>query len=123
MKLLDTSAVISLLGGDQRTEEIVAQEDETFCTCFPVQCELYRGTELARKTRKGEKEVESLIDELEYLESGRQAAKKVAELRDSYSDINSFDLMIAAICIVNSVEIITKDQDFAKIRELKAQLI
>lgn len=123
MKLLDTSAVIGLLRGEKEIEEIVAEKDETFCTCFPVQCELYRGTKLARRTEEGEKEVESLLDELEHLEAGNEAAKKVAELKGKYSEISNFDLMIAGICIVKDVEIITKDQDFTKIQELKVQIV
>lgn len=123
MKLLDTSAVIGLLRGNKEIEEIVVEEDETFCTCFHVQCELYRGTKLARRTEEGEKEVESLLDEIEHLEAGKEAAKKVAELKEKYSEISNFDLMIASICLINDVEIITKDHDFTKIQKLKVQTI
>jgi predicted nucleic acid-binding protein len=123
LKLLDTSAVIALLRGDEKIEEIVAEDNATFCTCFPVQCELYRGTKLARRTKEGEKEVESLLDELEHLEAGNEAAKKVAKLKGKYAEISDFDLMIAGICLVNDVEIITKDHDFKKIQNLKVQTI
>lgn len=119
MKLLDTSVIIGLLRGEKEVEELVADEEETLCTCFPVQCELYRGTRLARKTEEGEKEVESLLDELEHLEANKESARKAAELREKYPEINSFDLMIAGICIANNTEIITRDKDFTKIEELK----
>lgn len=122
MKLLDTSVIIGLLRGEKEIEELVAEE-ENFCTCFPVQFELYRGTKIARRTEKGEKEVESLLNELENLEAGKESAKKVAELREKYSEINIFDLMIAGICIANNSEIITKDEDFEKIEEIDAQII
>lgn len=123
MKLLDTSVIIGLLRGEEKTKELAADEEETQCTCFPIQYELYRGTRLARNTEEGKKEVESLMDELETLELGKEAARKVAELREKYPEINSFDLMIAGICIANNTEIITKDKDFAKIDELNIQKV
>lgn len=123
MKLLDTSVAIGLLRGEQEIEKLVAEEEETLSTCFPVQCELYRGTKLARRTEEGEKEVNLLLDELEHLESGKESAKKVAQLRGKYPEINSFDLMIAGICLANNVEIITKDKDFKKIEQINAHII
>lgn len=123
MKLLDTSVIIGLLRGDQEIEQLVENEEETFCTCFPVQCELYRGTRIPRRTEEGHREVNLLLDELEQIKSGRESAKKVAELREKYPEINSFDLMIAGTCLANNVEIITKDNDFEKITELKVQKI
>jgi predicted nucleic acid-binding protein len=121
--MLDTSAVIGLLRGEKEIEEFLAKEEESLCTCFPVQCELYRGTKLARKTEEGEKEVESLLDELEHIEAGKDAAKKVSDLREKYPEINSFDLMIAGICLTKNTEIITKDQDFKEIEEINVQTI
>lgn len=123
MKLLDTSVVINLLRGDEQVKRLVENEEETFCSCFPVQCELYRGIRLARKTEEGEKEVEALLDQLETLEATKESAKKVAELRWKYPGINSFDLMIAGICIANNSSILTKDSDFEKIEELESRII
>lgn len=119
MKLLDTSVVIGLLRGEKDVEDLVAEEEETLCTCFPVQCELFRGTKIARKTKEGEKEVESLLNELKHLEADKKSAKKVAELREKYPEIKSFDLIIAGICLANNAEIITKDKDFEEIKELQ----
>ena len=123
MKLLDTSAVIGLLRGEEYVEELVKEEQETLCTCFPVQCELYRGTRLARRTEEGEKEVDSLLEELEDLKTDKESAKNVAKLKEKYPKIKNFDLMIAGICLAKNVEIITKDEDFEKIEELNVQTI
>jgi predicted nucleic acid-binding protein len=119
LKLLDTSVIIGLLRGEEEIEDLLTQEEETLCTCFPVQCELYRGTRLARKTEEGETQVEALLDELEHLEAGKESAKKLNELRDKYPETKTFDLMIAGICLANNVPIITKDKDFEKIKELE----
>lgn len=120
---MDTSVIIGLLRGEKQIEELVADEEETLCTCFPVQCELYRGTRLARETEEGEKEVELLLDELEHLEADKESAKKVAELKEKYPETKSFDLMIAGICLANNTEIITKDKDFERIEELNVETI
>lgn len=123
MKLLDTSVLVGLLRGEEKVRELVKYEDETMCTCFPVEFELYRGTKLARKTEEGEIEVESLLDELKHLQADKKSAKKVAELRESYPELKTFDLMIAGICLANNTEIITKDEDFEKIDELESHII
>ncbi|MFB6199366.1 MAG: type II toxin-antitoxin system VapC family toxin [Candidatus Nanohaloarchaea archaeon] len=123
MKLLDTSVIIGLLRGEEKAEEIIENEDETLCTCSPIQCELYRGTKLARKTEEGEKEVEALINQLENLEATKESAKKVAELQEKYPEINTFDLMIAAISLSHQASLITKDKDFQKIEELETKII
>jgi len=123
LKLLDTSVIIGLLRGEEKVEELLDGEEETLCACFPVQCELYLGTRLARRTEEGEKEVESLLEELENLEADRESAKKVAELRQKYENINAFDLMIAGICLAKDASIVTKDTDFRKIEELEVEEI
>jgi len=117
MILADTSVLIDLLRGEIRAEKL--EEHGEIATCFPIQCELYKGTKVARNTEKGEKEVKKLIERLEELETGPKAAKKFSELRQKYRDINDFDLMIAAICIANNAAILTQDKDFEKIEEIK----
>lgn len=123
LKLADTSVIIGLLRGNQEIEELVAEEDETLCSCFPVEYELYRGTKLARETEQGEKEVEALIDQLENLDANIESARKTAELKEKYPEISTFDLMIAGICITHNASIITKDSDFEDIEELEVEKI
>lgn len=123
MKLLDTSVVIGLLRGEEEVEEMLESEDETLCTCFPIQVELFRGTRLARRTGKGEEEVERLMDQLEDLEAGRESARKAAELKEEYPGMNGFDLMIAGICVSHDTALVTKDSDFQRVEELETRFI
>ena len=102
---------------------MVAEEEEQLCSCFPVSCELYRGTNLARKTEEGRKEVKALLGEMETLEADDKSASRVAELRSKYRDISTFDLMIAGIGIRHDAGIITKDTDFQEIEELDAEIL
>jgi len=119
MILADTSVLIDLLRGEIKAEKL--EEYGEIATCFPVQCELYKGTKIARNTEEGEKQVKKLLERLEELESGPKAAKKFSELRQKYSDINDFDLMIAGICLANNADFITQDKDFEKIEELNCE--
>lgn len=123
LKILDSSILIDLLRGEKEVEKLVAEEEEQLCSCFPVSCELYRGTKLARRTEEGRKEVKGLLEEMKTLEADDKSASHVAELRRKYTEISTFDLMIAGIAIRHSAEIITKDTDFQKIEELDAEII
>jgi len=116
--LADTSVLIELLRGNSEIEQKL--EDKEVATCFHVKYELYRGTRIARKTEEGKEQIEALLEELETIELTRDVARKASELRERYS-INTFDLMIAATAIVNSMELITQDTDFQKIEELEVE--
>ena len=121
MILLDTSILIDLLRGDIKAKEIEKHGEPA--TCFPVECELYKGTRIARKTEKGEAQVDKIVQRTATLQSNSEAAKKFAELKQKYSEIAEFDLMIAATCIANKADIMTKDSDFEKIEEIDVQKI
>ena len=123
MKVADTSVLIDLLRGEKEIEKKILTEEEELHTCFPIKCELYRGTELARKTKEGKKEVTRLLEELHTLEADTESAEKVAELKNKYPDINSFDLMIAGICISHNAKLLTRDRDFQKITELESTIV
>lgn len=120
MKLADTSVLIELLRGNKEVEKEL--KDKEVATCFHVKYELYRGTSLARKTEKGQKEVKCLLEELETLELTQDIAKEASELSEKYS-IGTFDLMVAATAIVKDVELITQDSDFQRIDELEVNRI
>ena len=119
MILADTSVLIDLLRGEIEAEKL--EEHGEIATCFPVQCELYKGTKMARNTQEGEKQVKKLFERLGELKSGPEAAKKFSELRQKYGDLNEFDLMIAGICLTNDAELITQDEDFERIEELNCK--
>lgn len=122
MILLDTSVIIDILRGDLKVSEIDYSETE-FATCFPIQCELFKGTRIARNTEKGEKEVSKLLNQLEKLESDKRSAKEFADMTQKYQDINEFDLMIASICKSHNTKILTQDTDFKEIDEIEVEII
>jgi len=121
LKLADTSVLIELLRGNRDVNK--ALKDDKIAICFPVQYELYRGTKLARNTESGEREVNNLIEELQKLESTNSVAETTSELREKYSEINTFDLMIAAHAVDRATTLLTQDEDFQRIEELDTELL
>jgi predicted nucleic acid-binding protein len=115
--LADTSALIGLLRGDVEAEEI--ENHGKIATCYPVQCELFKGTRIARNTEKGEKQVEKLLDRIGGLEADREAARNFSELKQKYPEISELDLMIAGICLSHGASLMTRDEDFKEIDEVE----
>ncbi len=125
MNVADTSVLIDLLRGKISAEKL--ENFDTLSTCYPIQCELFKGTRIARNTEEGEKQVEKqvekLLQRLNTLKSGEKEAKKFAELKETYPEISEFDLMIASICISHNAALLTQDSDFEKIEGLECKSI
>jgi len=121
MNVVDTSVLIDLLRGKISAEKL--ENFDTLSTCYPIQCELFKGTRIARNTKEGEKQVEKLLQRLNTLKSGKNEAKKFAELKEAYPELSEFDLMIASICISHNAALLTQDSDFKKIEELESKTV
>lgn len=121
MKVVDTSVLIDLLRGEISAEKL--ENSGALATCYPIQCELFKGTRLARNTEEGEKQVEKLLQRLNTLESGKDEAKEFSDLKQAYPNISEFDLMIASICISHDATLITQDSDFENIEELEIRTV
>lgn len=121
MVIADTSVLIDLLRGSIKSKEL--QEYGEIETCFPIQCELYKGTQLARKTEKGQKEVEKLNQILHNLEANQESAKIFAKLQHEYKEINELDLMIASIAQAHNKKLLTNDRDFQEIKEIETLIL
>ena len=117
MIVADTSILIDLLKGEISSKEL--EEHGEIATCYPIECELYKGTKIARNTEKGEKQVEKLLERLTEIESNKYSAKVFADLTQEYPEISEFDLMIASICISHNAKLLTLDSDFNEIGELE----
>jgi predicted nucleic acid-binding protein len=119
MILVDTSVLIDLLRGKIEAEKL--EEHGNLATCFPVQCDLYKGTRIARNTEKGEKQVRKLLETMDELEADRESAEKFTGLREKYPEVNEFDLLIAGTCLSNGASILSQDEDFREIDELEVK--
>jgi len=121
MILADTSVLIDILRGELEASR--AEKHGRIATCYLVEAELYKGTRLARQTTMGEKQVGKIVQRTGRLEATLDSARKFAELKQKYTDIDDIDLMIAGICISNESSIVTRDSDFQKIEELDTEII
>ncbi|MDY6777648.1 MAG: type II toxin-antitoxin system VapC family toxin [Candidatus Nanohaloarchaea archaeon] len=123
MILLDTSVLIDLLRGDQTVTDRLEDQEATLATTYPIACELYKGVYKSDAPEKGEKTVKELLDSLEYIEPGKEAAQRFGELKQHHPDVSEFDLMIAAVASAANATLLTRDQDFQQIDEINVDLI
>lgn len=104
---LDSDTLISLLGGDEQTKQEIASIEAEFCTTAINSFEVWHG-------RKKNETVDGLLGKLEILrlddESGRLAADILIELKRSGTPLGIRDLFIAAICITNKTELMTRNK-------------
>ena len=89
----------------------------------PVVSEYYYGV---LGTRKKEKALEN-IGKYEILNTSKDSALLFAEIKDrlkkSGQMLSDMDLLIAAICVDNSVTLVTSDRQFEKIKELNKIIV
>lgn len=123
MKCLDTSVIIDLFKGNRETEKELEELGNSLAVTYPTLCELYKGVYRTSNPKKGEKKVGELLQHVETLKTSPRAARIFGKLKTSYTEKQEFDLMIASICIAEKAELITKDQDFKEIEELKKQIL
>ena len=125
--LLDTGILIFMYQGDPSVKSIMDNIDITECEIGSVvTAEFFQG--LYRKTNlKAEREwYLNLIEigEMNVIDFNEESAKKYAEIQVKNLKKGTprpvFDLMIAAICLVNNLTLITKNiKDFEMIEGLK----
>jgi predicted nucleic acid-binding protein len=122
MYLLDTSAVIELVCGSKKGEQIVnlTKDKSLAITSFTVH-ELWIGL------KTGEKETLSqFLKEVSILDFDWDAAIKSAEieleLKNKGTLINKTDIFISGICKANDFDFVTCDVDFSKVKGLKLNL-
>jgi len=123
MICLDTSIIIDLFRGDAEIEELLSEIDGNFAVSYPIVCELYKGAYLSSRPEKGVNEIEKFIENVRFLESRSLAAKEFGRLHERYPDKNDFDLMVASVCISEGAELLTRDDDFKGIEELKKKIV
>lgn len=126
MPVLDTSFIVDLLRGKkealQRLAEMEAQEIPLSTTEINV-LELYRGAYLSRKTHQNLEEIKKLLECFQILKLEESVYEVFASLSASLLSrgkaIGAFDELIASIVLCYDEEIITRDNHFKEVPELK----
>ncbi|MBO3768643.1 MAG: type II toxin-antitoxin system VapC family toxin [Thermoproteota archaeon] len=126
MRLLDTSAMISVLRGDEEVKSIVENTTEELCTTTITRFELFSRI-YHRGLVKEEKVLRRLIKGLALLTFDEESSDKAAEIMGFLlrvgKPVNVIDVLIAGIAVANGVEeIVTRDRDFKTIEDVYGHL-
>ncbi len=126
MPILDTSFLVDLLRGRGEAQELLAELEEKSAPIFttPITAlELYRGAHLSKDPEKNLGVVEKVLASLLVLPLNEEACMVFgalsARLRSDGKKIGEFDEVIAAIALCCDQEIVTKDEHFLKVPNLK----
>lgn len=123
--LLDTNIVIALFGGDSSMKTRLAYADEVFISSI-VLGELYFG---ARKSKHAKKNLER-IDEFEAVSAvlccdtgtARQYGLVKNQLRDKGAPIPENDIWIAAVAQQHGLTLVSRDDHFREVENLKWEM-
>lgn len=125
--LLDTGILIFLYQGEASVKKIIDNISITECEiCSVVTAEFFQG--LYRKTNlKAERDwYNNLVEigQMNVIDFNEETAKKYAEIQVKNLKKGTprpvFDLMIASVCLVNNLTLVTKNiKDFEMIEGLK----
>ncbi len=131
MVCLDTTFLIDVINRRVKLENLKSRfNNENVFIPSPVIVELSRGLHLKsnlKNIRSGEKEkIESILSLFNTLDFGKEeamlAGKIEAELNNAGELIDFTDILIGAICLINSETLITKNKKhFEKISGLKTE--
>ena len=123
MHCLDTSAVLELLYGTSLGGTIKSHiaGNPLSITSFTIY-ELQVGLKEQEKKR-----LQHFLMEIEVIPFDKNTAKKSAEIEQKLKQrgqpINKVDIFIAGICVVHNYELITCDNDFAQVGELRSIIV
>ena len=129
MVCLDTSFIIDVIGGSDKTKKIGKQLDESsepIVVAAPTIMELIKGAELSNKAEYEKQKVNQFLLSLSILNLDKDSAILAGEIdaklmRDG-QPLETEDIMIAAITIRNNETLLTKNvKHFGRIKDLKIQ--
>lgn len=121
MLFLDTSAVLELLYGTEKGEQIKELVREK-----PIAIASLSIHELLVGLKENEKDLHHFLKEVDTIPFDRRSAEKSAEIARSLKEkgkmINQMDVLIAAICLVNQFTFVTCDKHFLNIEGLDVRV-
>ena len=127
MVCLETTFLVDVLRGEPKVKEIIAslRSKESLFIASPTVMELWSGALLAKIPQREKEKIDVLLDSLVTLSLDEKAAKEAAEIEVSLLKkggmIDIEDIMIAAISVVNGEKLISRDQHYARIANLRLE--
>lgn len=126
LALLETTFLIDLLKGKSEVIEIMDDLDKREPVLFiaaPTVMELWFGAALSKSSHREREKVGALLNSFEILPLDRNSAKEAGEIEAALcikgQQIQSEDVMIASIAMVNGQTLVTRDQHYARIPGLR----
>ncbi len=126
MAVLDTSFLVDLLRGKASVKLLKDELDKTeirIAIAAPSITELWFGAHLAKQSTAEKAKINDLLSSLEILpldnESAKEAGDIQAELLVKGLSIQPEDSMIAGIARINGEKVVTRDEDYVRIQNLK----
>lgn len=124
MYVLDSSAIIEAVNDEKQAEKIGrVLGDEPLVTTTICVHEVLAGA----SSDKNRFVFEKIVSSMQILEHTSDAARAGAEiqreLKRSGQMINPFDILIAAVCKSNYAQLVTFDNDFARVKGLKTIIL
>ena len=120
--LLDTNIVIALFAEDDSIQDRVNQAEEIFIPCIVIG-ELYYGAYKSKNTKANLKKLGDFSAENVVLGIDMVTAKLYAEIKIKLQKIGitipENDVWISAIAQVNQLILVSRDEHFKEIKELK----
>jgi len=119
--VLDTNIIIDLFRGDEKTKSFLNNSD--FEIPIFVVGELLYGAENSSNKEKHFEQIKKFTEEVSIINSTEETAKIYASiksfLKQQGKPIPENDIWIAAIAIENNKSLVTNDQHFSFIKNLK----
>ncbi len=126
MAVLETTFVIDLLRGKPQIKELKDELDKTEATlaiAAPSVMEIWSGAELSNVPESERVKINELLLSLIVLVLDEKAAKKAGEIEAGLlkagQPIDTEDVMIAAIALVNGEKVVTRDAHYSRIPGLR----
>lgn len=110
--LIDTDILIDFLRGEKNAKHLVERlKDKTLLTTDINAFELYHGAYKQRDKEKSMKDVENLLNLLQSISTDRASMKKAAEISADLDKrgqkVDTADILIGSMCVINSASILT----------------
>jgi predicted nucleic acid-binding protein len=126
--LLDTNHLSAYLDRQsaltQRIETALRTGDR-FGICLPVLCEYRAGIRLSRRYRQNLARLQAALAIIRLWPADEQTATEFAaifqELRSTGRMLSQFDLLIAAVARQGKLTLLTADQDFQPVSQLRVE--
>jgi predicted nucleic acid-binding protein len=118
--LLDTNILIDIEKGHQDTIEKLKAlylqfPNSELSVSWANYFEFYFGNET--------KEARDFLTQFAFMEMDKKSTEIFTELKKRKLDVNDFDLLIASVAIANGAMLVTKDNDFEKVKGLNLKMI